>query len=245
MTKAMASAAPTRPVSALETMSRPGGISGMGAVSIAGSPLAASALAVSALAASPILSRFGCVASSMAPVPGSPRFMPWNGSWSAVLTAPILTGPTAGSLSSGGGGGGGLDRASAACGSLSAGGGGGSLFGGGGGRDAFGGGGGRDGGGSGASSTSRSMLSKFGIGFAAAALAAADGAGGFEGVGALSGASPVSSDMPKRSSACSRRAAPLAPPRLEAEAGRAAGGGGAGRGGAGGRRRPVRAGPRR
>jgi hypothetical protein len=55
------------------------------------------------------------------------------------------------------------------------------------------------------------MSSKFGIGFAADLAAAGDGGIGLDGGRAISpsGASPVNSAMPKRSSDCRRRAAPL------------------------------------
>src|SRR5471030_1417717 len=187
ITTAMASAAPSSPVSALETIARPGGISTSGgvaglsvsAVAAPAAPAASAAFAVraatSALAASASLSFLGWVASSMAPVPGSPISIPSNGSLSAVLKPPSMT--CSPDLEGGSGGGasragGGLDFASAAA-SFAA---------------------------DGLTSSSRSMLSKFGIGFALTA--------GFDAFGVrrglAAGASPVSSAMPKRSSVSTR-----------------------------------------
>src|SRR5437763_2098811 len=211
MTTAMASAAPTRPVSALETRSRPGGISGTagGAGSVG-----------AAVAGSPPLFFFGCPAKSIAPGPASPRFIPSNGSLSsAPLNAPSV-----------------IEASSAAAAvSSDAAGEGGSSAGGGGGRLALTGpvGGFGGGGPEGSSFTSMSMSSKFGIGFAAAGFETGPVGGLDEAGGAMSasGASPVNSAMPKRSSASSRRAVPFGLRAAVAGAGREAVG--AGRAGAG------------
>ena len=138
--------------------------------------------------------------------------MPSKGSL-AGLNAPIFTGPSSpsapgpwsGGGASGGGSATGCDSAAAA----STGGGLGIGLDGGRGIGLEG---GRDGTGGSGSSTSRSMSSKLGTGLLTPAFTGGGGGGGDTldgGARSPSGASPVSSAMPKRSSASRRRAAPL------------------------------------
>ena len=213
ITTAMASAAPSRLVSALETIARVGGISA--SAGLGGSVFASAASGFSFLA---------CAGSSTAPAPAppSPKLKPSKGSLRLVLKAPIFTGPaspysdgaSAGGDSAGdaSGGGGGTASAASACT-------GGGCF-----EGGF-----LGGGPEGSSLTSRSMSSKLGIGFDTPADFG--GGGVLAGPRSASGASPVSSAMPKRSFASSRRAAPLGPLRTAAAgrddaAGREAGEGG-------------------